>query len=539
MINNLLDEGKEDQIKMIVVDEIHLLADQHRGFLLEVILSKIQYILREQVQIVGMSATLPNISDLSGWLGASLYRTEFRPVELSVRVCMNRKLYRVALLADSPRVGVGRVGDGAVSVPVVKSSAVCNNSVSIYSTAATKAATSNADNAGGRADKGSAMVAARVDMDVRSDIDKEGYSDSGADESGFKPASISEVKCVIANIDDVNMDIDDDSDSMYIPTRSVRYRPTCLTQLTDNMRISNGMANGRDLRSGPESGPMEMQQEEEEEDAEAVEAAGKSTQYALHPPPCFAQGIAAPSVIKMAITSDPPGIDPELELESPRLKLEFDTSSYDFEFIREIPPILTQGPGSKGRTDPDGLYALCVEPLLIGKSVMLFCPSKGRCEVCASEVARIVQTCAALCGGDKDSVMPVSSSSNCSSSTSSSGSSSSNRGHGAGHVIKSDPKPSPLPPIQLPDRTAARVALLNELRLAPVRLCEVMTSLPVCPLDFSTIVTVAVTVIASTLLFLISSNILLSHSCIHTLILLKLYTLCLHITHSYYLIHGS
>jgi DEAD/DEAH box helicase len=525
MINNLLDEGKEEQIKMIVVDEIHLLADQHRGFLLEVILSKIQYILREQVQIVGMSATLPNISDLSGWLGASLYRTEFRPVDLSVRVCMNRKLYRVALLEDSPRVGVGRVGDGAVSVsvPVVKSSAVCNNSVSIYSTAATKAATSNAVNAGAGDGRGSAMVAARLDVDVRSDIDKEG--DSGSDESDFKP-SISEVECVIPNIDDVIMDIDDDSNSMSVPTRSVRYRPSCLTQLTDNMRISDGMANGQDLRSGPESGPMEMQVEEEE----VVEAAGKGTQSAVHSSPCTARGITAPSVIKMTITSDPPGVDPELELQSPILKLEFDTSNYDFEFIREIPPILTQGPGSKGRTDPDSLYALCVEPLLIGKSVMLFCPSKGRCEVCASEVARIVQTCAALCGGDKDSVMPVSSSS----------SGGSSRGHGTGHVITSDPQPSPLPPIQLPDRTAARAALLNELRLAPVRLCEVMTSLPVCPLDFSTIVTMIVTVVASTLLFLISFNRLFSHSCTHSVILLKLCILCLpYITHSCYLIRGS
>jgi DNA polymerase theta len=58
-------------------------------------LSKIKYLLKESVQIVAMSATLPNISDLAGWLGASLYTTEFRPVDLNVRVCMGRKLYRV------------------------------------------------------------------------------------------------------------------------------------------------------------------------------------------------------------------------------------------------------------------------------------------------------------------------------------------------------------------------------------------------------------------------------------------------------------
>ena len=80
---------------MIVVDEIHMLTDKNRGFLLEVILSKIKFLLHEKVQIIGMSATLPNISDLSGWLGASLFSTEFRPVDLSVRICMGKKLFKV------------------------------------------------------------------------------------------------------------------------------------------------------------------------------------------------------------------------------------------------------------------------------------------------------------------------------------------------------------------------------------------------------------------------------------------------------------
>ena len=75
---------------MIVIDEIHMLSDTHRGFLLELLLSKTKYLFTSQkVQIVGMSATLPNISDLAGWLDASLYTTEFRPVNLSTKGMIN------------------------------------------------------------------------------------------------------------------------------------------------------------------------------------------------------------------------------------------------------------------------------------------------------------------------------------------------------------------------------------------------------------------------------------------------------------------
>jgi len=95
LLTQLLDEGREDQLKMVVIDEIHMLSDAHRGFLLEVMLSKVKYLLRDRVQVVGMSATLPNIADLAGWLDSSLYTTQYRPVELEVKVCLSKKLHSV------------------------------------------------------------------------------------------------------------------------------------------------------------------------------------------------------------------------------------------------------------------------------------------------------------------------------------------------------------------------------------------------------------------------------------------------------------
>lgn len=68
-------------------------GDASRGYLLELLLTKLRYATDavepedvaagEGVQIIGMSATMPNASAVAGWLGAALYTTDFRPVPLA------------------------------------------------------------------------------------------------------------------------------------------------------------------------------------------------------------------------------------------------------------------------------------------------------------------------------------------------------------------------------------------------------------------------------------------------------------------------
>ncbi|RXN27034.1 DNA polymerase theta [Labeo rohita] len=105
LINRLIEEDKLDLLGIVVVDELHMLGDSGRGYLLELLLTKIQYIAQKNaargsaqsasagVQIVGMSATLPNLDLLARWLNAELYSTNYRPVPLVEWVKIGTNVY--------------------------------------------------------------------------------------------------------------------------------------------------------------------------------------------------------------------------------------------------------------------------------------------------------------------------------------------------------------------------------------------------------------------------------------------------------------
>ena len=70
-----------DQLSVVVADEIHLINDPERGPTLEVTLVKFKTF-NPNAQIIALSATIKNASELAEWLGAELVMSDWRPVPL-------------------------------------------------------------------------------------------------------------------------------------------------------------------------------------------------------------------------------------------------------------------------------------------------------------------------------------------------------------------------------------------------------------------------------------------------------------------------
>ncbi|XP_011875915.1 PREDICTED: DNA polymerase theta-like [Vollenhovia emeryi] len=86
LVNRLMEENDLSSLGAVIIDELHLLGDPNRGYLLELLLTKLKYMTLHNnninIQLIGMSATLPNLTLLAKWLSAELYKTDFRPVPL-------------------------------------------------------------------------------------------------------------------------------------------------------------------------------------------------------------------------------------------------------------------------------------------------------------------------------------------------------------------------------------------------------------------------------------------------------------------------
>ena len=69
----------------LVIDELHLIGDQSRGHVLEILLTNALFLKQmknAEFQIIAMSATFPNLHEVATWLDAELYVTRMRPIAI-------------------------------------------------------------------------------------------------------------------------------------------------------------------------------------------------------------------------------------------------------------------------------------------------------------------------------------------------------------------------------------------------------------------------------------------------------------------------
>jgi len=80
-----------NEVKTIIIDEIHLLNDPGRGPTLEILITILRQLLNNS-QIIGLSATIGNPKQLADWLEAELIIDDWRPVELKKGIFFDNKL---------------------------------------------------------------------------------------------------------------------------------------------------------------------------------------------------------------------------------------------------------------------------------------------------------------------------------------------------------------------------------------------------------------------------------------------------------------
>ena len=79
------------EASVVVVDEIHNVSEPKRGPALESIITRLLH--AGETQIIGLSATVPNVDEIAGWIGGEAVVSSWRPVPLREYVFKGYKLY--------------------------------------------------------------------------------------------------------------------------------------------------------------------------------------------------------------------------------------------------------------------------------------------------------------------------------------------------------------------------------------------------------------------------------------------------------------
>ncbi len=80
-----------NDVDLVVVDEAHYVGDSRRGPVLETVIARLKT-MSEDLQVVAMSATIPNAEELAEWLGAELVVSDWRPVPLREGVAYGSRI---------------------------------------------------------------------------------------------------------------------------------------------------------------------------------------------------------------------------------------------------------------------------------------------------------------------------------------------------------------------------------------------------------------------------------------------------------------
>ena len=95
LVNTAIEDGKIDQLGVVVIDELHMLDDESRGYIMELMMTKL-ISLQHGIQIVGMSATLSNPQRLASWLEAKFYVSTYRPIPVEEFLVYENAIYPTA-----------------------------------------------------------------------------------------------------------------------------------------------------------------------------------------------------------------------------------------------------------------------------------------------------------------------------------------------------------------------------------------------------------------------------------------------------------
>src|SRR3989338_3651770 len=77
-------------VGLLMIDEVHEL-DSNRGATLEVLITKMLS-LNPKLQLLALSATIPNAKEIAKWLNAKLVESDFRPVKLREGIYFNEEI---------------------------------------------------------------------------------------------------------------------------------------------------------------------------------------------------------------------------------------------------------------------------------------------------------------------------------------------------------------------------------------------------------------------------------------------------------------